>query len=131
MKLVFAIILAFVSFLPPAYGDDAPKQLLAADARWKMRFDFRLDGELKDAEETKSHRLTVRNNRITGRTVEGDSLAGEIVDGEIPVVTLRQDGPEGFVCFYCGKRLKEGHIVGTWFNSRGQSGDFELVLEKK
>lgn len=42
---------------------------------------------------------------------------------------LRQDAP-GFVAFYSGKLVKKGRIVGTFHNTGGQSGDFEMVLVK-
>jgi hypothetical protein len=108
---------------------------------WELRYDFKVDGELKDENETKPRwRIAVVNNHITGvqaETKEGDTnihrLTGEVVDGETPAVFLRQDGqqPKGYVSFHTGLRVDEGRIVGTWYDTRGKSGDFELTVVKK
>jgi len=116
------------TFSDRAGAQDKPKQLLPADATWKHRWDYRLDGELKDTHEV-SLELSVRNNRISGKHDAGSRWAGEIVPGKVPVVMLRQDGP-GFVVFYAGKLVGKGCIVGTFYNTTGESGDFEIVLEK-
>jgi hypothetical protein len=104
-----------------------------------MHYDDKLDGEVKPKPggEVK-WRLSVRNDRITGSLdgrKEGDptdhKLAGEVVTGNPPIVSLRQDGPKGLVCYYTGKRIDAERIVGTWYDNRGASGDFEFVVEKK
>jgi hypothetical protein len=104
-----------------------------------MRYDAKLDGQLsdKDAGEVR-WRCAVRNNRYSGSLAglkENDPtdhrLAGEIVDGKPAILFLRQDGPKGLVCFYTGKRSEAGTFVGTWFDNRGKSGDFELTVEPK
>ena len=56
---------------------------------------------------------------------------GEVVAGTPPIVSLRQDGPKGLVCYYTGKRTAADRIVGTWYDNRGSSGDFEFTIEKK
>ena len=110
-----------------ASASENAKPLLPASAVWTMRWDLALDGELKNASEIQGHKLTVRNNRIV---MNAGEIIGEIVDGKFPIVTLRQDHARGFIAFYIGKRTMEGHIEGTWFNTFGQSGDFDLILEK-
>jgi hypothetical protein len=126
---------------PPAQEKADDKSLLPADAVWELRYDFKVDGELKDVNETKPRwRIVVVNNRITGVLAdakEGDTnmhrLTGEVVGGETPVVFLRQDGqkPRGYVGFHTGLRVEEGRVVGTWYDTRGTSGDFELAIVKK
>lgn len=73
--------------------------------------------------------VVARNNQLH---VEGGTswvVNGELVDAACPLVTLRQDGAKGFVAIYAGKRTEDGKISGTWFNTKGESGDFELVRE--
>jgi hypothetical protein len=115
---------------------------LTPDGVWKMRYDAKLDGQVLaeakgDVGEVR-WRCAVRNNRVSGSLAglkENDPsdhrLAGEIVDGKPAILFLRQDGPRGLVCFYTGKRSESGSFVGTWFDNRGKSGDFELVIEPK
>ena len=59
------------------------------------------------------------------------TIAGEIVGGGPPILQLRQDGPRGLVCYYAGRRVGPTQIVGTWYDNRGGSGDFEMVAEAK
>jgi hypothetical protein len=113
----------------PAGGQGAVKELLPAQATWTHRWDAILDGKLKDPKEADIE-MSVRNNRITGKGAQDGRWTGEIVPGKVPVVMIRQDGP-GFTVFSCGKLVKEGHIVGTSYSTKGGSGDFELVLKKK
>ena len=83
-------------------------------------------------------KFSVRNDRITGSLADkkdadptNHHLAGEIVAGKPPIITLRQDGPKGLVCYYTGKRAAADRIVGTWYDNRGAAGDFEFIVEKK
>jgi hypothetical protein len=67
-----------------------------------------VDGELKAKPGGEVRwRLSARNDRISGhlhgRKEGGPAdhrLSGEVVAGKPPVVSLRQDGPKGLVCFY-------------------------------
>ena len=104
-----------------------------------MRYDDKVDGELhaKPGSEVR-WKLSVRNDRISGSLADkkesdptNHRLAGEIVAGNPPIVSLRQDGPKGLVCYYTGKRIAAERIVGTWYDNRGSSGDFEFIIEKK
>lgn len=126
-------------FMAPAFADDAPKPLLPAEAVWAMRYDAKLDGEVTGKPgDAVRWQFTVRNDRVAGNLADhkpGDPadhrIAGEVVPGSPPIIMLRQDGPKGLVCYYTGKRVEEGRVVGTWFDNRGKSGDFEMVIEKK
>jgi hypothetical protein len=120
-------------------ADDALQILLPPEAVWIMRYDDKLDGELhaKPGGEV-MWKLSVRNNRIGGSLAgkkEADPtdhhLTGEIVQGTPAIVSLRQDGPKGLVCYYAGKRVSADRVVGTWYDNRGGAGDFEFILEKK
>jgi len=104
-----------------------------------MRYDSKLDGEVtgKPADAVR-WALTVRNDRISGSLADmkpGDPkdhrVAGEIVAGKPPIMLLRQDGPNGLVCYYTGRRVEAEKVVGTWFDNRGSAGDFEMTMEKK
>jgi hypothetical protein len=120
-------------------ADEPTKLLLPAHAVWVMRYDAKLDGELTGKiEDAVRWSLTVRNDRITGGLdgmKVGDAkdhrVAGEIAAGKPPILVLRQDGPNGLTCYYTGKLIGEGRAVGTWFDNRGGSGDFEMIAEKK
>jgi hypothetical protein len=123
--------------LPSAARTENPKPILPTEAVWSMRYDDKLDGEVtgKPADAVRWS-FTVRNDRIAGSLAglkPGDPsdhrIAGEVVAGKPPIVMLRQDGPRGLVCYYTGK-LVEGKVVGTWFDNRGKSGDFEMVIVK-
>ena len=135
--LVPIVVLALIAL--PAPADDTPKPLLPGEAVWVMRYDAKLDGEVtgKPADAVR-WAFTVRNDRVSGGLAglkAGDPadhrIAGEVVPGRPPIVLLRQDGPKGLVCYYTGRLIEEGRVVGTWFDNRGKAGDFEMVIEKK
>ena len=138
MTIRTPLILVAFGFLSGAMGaDESP--LLPADAEWVMRYDDKLDGEVKDKSGTEVRwKLAVRNDRVSGRLAElkesdpaDHRIGGEVTAGTPPVVALRQDGPKGLVCYYAGKRVAGDRIVGTWYDNRGAAGDFELTIEKK
>lgn len=124
-----SLVLPHIAMFPvAAHGEDAATPLLPAHSTWALRWDTTLDGELKSEEPPVSWRVEVCNNRIHvdgGRSV----LSGEIIDGMFPTFTLRQDDARGFVAIYSGKLTEQRVIIGTWFNTRGQSGDFKLTIE--
>ena len=132
-----AIALLFSAQLSVA--DPVAKPLLPAEAVWVMRYDAELDGKVTGkVEDAVRWAFAVRNDRVSGSLAglrAGDPtdhrLAGEIAPGSPPITTLRQDGPGSLVCYYTGKRIEPDRIVGTWFDNRGKSGDFEMVIEKK
>jgi hypothetical protein len=135
---IFVITLVFCSAANLTPAADTPP-LLPAEAVWVMHYDDKLDGEVKPKPggEVK-WKLSVRNDRISG-SLDGRKdadptdhrLTGEVVTGNPPIVSIRQDGPKGLVCYYTGKRVDAERIVGTWYDNRGASGDFEFVVEKK
>ena len=130
--LTFALFSAVVSAQEPV------PPLLPGHAVWVMKYDTKLDGtvQTKPGSEVRWE-LTVRNDRISGRLaglkkgeVSGHQLSGEIAAGKPSIITLRQDGPRGLVCYYTGQRLANDRIIGTWYDNRGSSGDFEWLVEK-
>ncbi len=133
--LLTAALLAAVA---PAQEKEPPAPLLPAEAVWVLRYDDKVDGELKAKPGAEVRwRLSVRNDRVAGSLAglkEGDPsdhrLAGEVVAGRPPVVSLRQDGPKGLVCYYAGTRAADGRVAGTWYDNRGGSGDFEMTPAK-
>jgi hypothetical protein len=138
LSLRLAALFAVVIVPCAIRADDPPKPLLPGDAVWVMKYDDQLDGEVKAKPGGEVRwELTVRNDRISGRLAglkkgepSGHQLSGEVVGGSPPLVTVRQDGPKGLVCYYIGKRLAADRIVGTWYDNRGSAGDFEWVVEK-
>ena len=133
---VIAIVLIQIN---TATSHDEPSVLLLREAVWSMRYDSKLDGEVTgNPADAVRWALTVRNDRISGSLADmkpGDPkdhrVAGEIVTGKPPILLLRQDGPNGLVCYYTGRRVEEGKVIGTWFDNRGSAGDFEMTIEKK
>jgi len=132
-------LLLFGSFPSTLVADEAPKPLLPLHAIWSMRYDSKLDGvvtgKLADAVRWE---FTLRNDRVSGGLAgskPGDPndhrMAGEAVPGKPAILSLRQDGPKGLVCYYTGKQMDDGRYAGTWFDNRGTSGDFEMIVEKK
>jgi hypothetical protein len=141
--MIIELILLSIFVSPNSFShtlaDEAPSPLLPAEAVWVMHYDDKLDGELhaKPGGEVR-WKLSVRNDRVAGSLADvketdpkNHHLAGEIVAGNPPILSLRQDGPKGLTCFYTGKRVAADRITGTWFDNRGSAGDFELALEKK
>lgn len=134
-----ARLLALIVLANTCFADDAPQPLLPAEAIWVMRYDAKLDGEVTGKPgDAVRWQFTVRNDRVAGNLADhkpGDPadhrITGEVAPGRPPIVMLRQDGPKGLVCYYTGKRVEDGRVVGTWFDNRGKSGDFEMVVDKK
>jgi hypothetical protein len=133
MNTKLQVIIAFIVLMqiapaPVAALDELPATpLLPAHSTWKLRWDTTVDGELKTEKPALSWEVVVCNNRIH---VEGGKsvLSGEIVDGRFPVFTLRQDDAQGYVTIYSGKLTERRVIIGTWFNTWGQSGDFKFNI---
>ena len=137
-RSVLAVVAILIVRIPSAISHDEPSAPLLREAVWSMRYDSKLDGEVtgKPADAVR-WALTVRNDRISGSLAgmkPGDPadhrVAGEIVAGKPPIMLLRQDGPNGLVCYYTGRRVEESKVIGTWFDNRGSAGDFEMVLER-
>ncbi len=123
----------------PSGWADPTTAHLPAEAVWVMRYDSELDGKVtgKPADAVR-WAFAVRNDRVSGGLAgskEGDPadhrISGEVAAGKPPIVSLRQDGPGGLVCYYTGRRVEAARVVGTWFDNRGKSGDFEMVVEAK
>lgn len=128
-------------FRLPASAQQPGETLLPKHAVWNYKSDRMLDGKLGADAAGGPYQITVVNNRITMRPTDPDWVnqvlfTGEIVpgiEGKAPAVFLRQDNQDikGYVSFHSGQLVEKGRIVGTWFNNRGESGDFELVFEKE
>jgi hypothetical protein len=123
---------------PGAGAEDPPAPLIPTESVWVMRYDDKLDGEVKATPGGGVRwKLSARNDRLSGSLAgrrDADPtdhrLSGEVVAGQPPIVALRQDGPLGLVAYYTGKRVAVDRIVGTWYDNRGGSGDFEFTVEK-
>lgn len=118
-------------------GDDLAKPLMPSEATWVMKYDGNLDGGVKPKPGSEVRwRISVRNDKIAGSLADlkdddlkNHRLGGEFVSGKPSIICIRQDGPNGLTCFYTGKLSPKG-ISGTWFDNRGGSGDFVMVIEK-
>lgn len=140
MRIKSAVLIAILCSTTNSVSQspETPKPLLPQAGIWKMRYDGKVDGELSGkVSDDVQWKFAMRNNHVTGSLVglkEGDAsdhkIAGEVVEGKPAILFLRQDGPKGLVCFYSGKRLDDGRFTGTWFDNRGNSGDFELIEQK-
>ena len=132
-SLLFIITLSLLS--QPTIAADQSTPLGNSHAVRVMRYDSKLDGQLKPKSGVVKWRMSIRNNRVTGELATlpvGSSkqhqLSGEVASGKSPIVTLRQDGPNNLTCYYTGRLVSEGKIVGTWYDNRGGEGDFELSV---
>jgi len=135
-------VLAFLALDPFSVRAQPPEHsLLPRHAIWNYKCDRTVDGKLGDDATGGPYHVTVINNHITMRPTDPDwenkvVLTGEIVpgiEGKPPAFFLRQDNHDikGYVSFHNGQLVERGRIVGTWFNNRGESGDYELVFDKE
>ena len=54
------------------------------------------------------------------------SFTGTSLDtGHGSVLNFQQDEP-GYRCVYSGRMTEAGHIIGTWCDTNGGSGDFVM-----
>jgi hypothetical protein len=130
----FTAIHTMLWALPLVAGPKEGAEPLLSDGVWVMKYDDRLDGKVESKPDSDVRwRLTVSKDKVSGKldNGKGHSLAGEVVDGKPPIIFLRQEGPRGLVCYYSGKLVENGRLVGTWFDNRGGSGDFEMRPEAK
>ena len=127
VSIVFIVLMQLAPASVAALDGLTATPLLPAHSTWKLRWDTAMDGELKSERPALSWEVDVCNNRIH---VEGGKsvLSGEIIDGRFPVFTLRQDDAQGYVTIYSGKLTERRVIIGTWFNTWGQSGDFKFDI---
>lgn len=124
--VVTAMCTTLWNMVPGACSQEPVKPRLPAESVVRMRFDTVLDGKLRNAEEVKGLGMTVEGNRITLKSI---TTTGEVVDGTVPVILLRQSGARQFSAHYVGKLITKDSVVGVWFNTNGQSGDFELTID--
>jgi hypothetical protein len=135
--LLSAVVLSVIPTIGGA--DDIPKPALPSDSVWVMNYDDKLDGELKPKPGSEVRwRIAVRNERIFANLADKKQndpddhrISGEVVTGKPHIVSLRQDGPGGLVAFYTGRLVANNKMIGTWYDNRGGSGDFEMTVEKK
>ncbi len=115
------------------------RQSAEEKANWLLRRDFQLDAKLKNpTEDTLS--LAIQTKSIGGTFLAGKAGSGSptasIFTGEIlsarttPILTLRQshDSPDPYFAVHTGVLVSAGKYRGTWYDSCGGSGDFELTL---
>jgi hypothetical protein len=127
---------------PPAEPLPLPAEPLPAlpvEAVWRVRYDVVLDGEIRGDAGLLNLRLTIHNKRVHGvpAATHKDDLwadhrvSGELTDGSVQVLFLRQDGPKNYTGYYTARRVNEGRFLGTWIDNQGSSGDFDMVQLKQ
>ena len=137
--LIFAPSLITILACTTTQADEPIRPALSPDAVWVMKYDDKLDGEVKAKPGGEVRwRVAVRNGKVAGSLADAKAndpkdhrLAGEVSPGKPSIVSFRQDGPGGLVCVYAGRVVAADRIVGTWFDNRGGSGDFEVEAEKR
>ena len=127
-------ILCIVTILSPLAVKvaHAQKPLMEADGTWTYRFDGKLDGKVDGEVKEFELGLAVRNDKISGRTAGfDDRWSGEVAGKDKGIISLRQDRKDGYIAFFAGRLTEAGRIQGTWYDTLGNSGDFELMRKKK
>ncbi len=119
----------------PLSAQGPAAQLQDSSHAWVFRFDDKINGQLKENVKKGVLNLTVKNRQITGIPAGGDNFqnatwSGQVFPGKSMVVQLRENGPDSYVAVYSGMLVNPGHIVGTYADTRGVSGDFSLTLKK-
>lgn len=105
---------------------------------WVSKYDSTLDGELIPRESPRLE-LALANDRVIGhyenRWAVGKPnesiFSGEILRGRVPMITLRQEDPDGYTAIYTGRLVSPLRFVGSYLDNTGAAGDwaFELVVE--
>lgn len=97
------------------------------DGEWVWRLDSKLDGRLAPSE-THEVSLRLEGSKLIG-TSGRNIYSGEIVDGDTTLVVF-QEIRKGYVGVMTGVLASvDGNwrIVGTWYDTKGNTGDFEMV----
>ncbi len=107
------------------------------EADWEFRRDFKMDGKVENGGKAEKYRLRQYD---FGQGGKGRAFQGkkDCIDVNIElvrpaggktVILLRQQGPMSCT-FYVGKPVKDGLYRGTWYDHKGQSGDWEMSFLK-
>jgi len=110
-----------------------PPTVLPARETWTMFWDDAVDGHVPDREKSCEIDLRIRNGVVAGAfvgTVMGDerdaAFSGEMIElGAARLFTMRQD-EQGYAVAYAGRLDSQGHVQGTWYDTRGCRGDFVM-----
>lgn len=128
--------LAILSLSPVQLGRQPDLANVASrDGKYKIYWDDKVDGKTHSTEE-KSCDIKIR---VVGEEVFGEfvgpiagqnrkaSITGRLESGEdsVKLFTFRQR-EEGYTCSY-QLVLGTGSFVGTWYDTKGRSGDFLLL----
>jgi hypothetical protein len=132
------ILATVIPILLARKGAEA-KPLLPDNVVWLIRYDYVLDGVLRGEVSESRWRFEVHDNHITGTPIsdkegnpeEQHRITGEVVDGRVPLLSLRQAGLTGYVCFTSGRRVGAERFAGTWYDNAGWAGDFEMMRDNK
>jgi hypothetical protein len=111
-----------------------------ADATWVLRSDCKIDGQVEEGGQSDRLALRAREGALTGEYVgqraqgkdNGSRFTGQITRtaAGAPLLSLRQTD-RWYAANYAGRLVAENRFVGCWFDSDGNAGDFELVVERK
>jgi hypothetical protein len=131
-----------VSSAGPIRGAPEKEESLPPEATWVLLRDFKLDGQLKEPLETKLQ-LTAKEGKMAGHFVgkkaldkEDDSaFRGETVVGELSHLLILRQEKKGdgntYVVIHIGQPIGPNHYRGTWHDTSGNAGDFELKVDRK
>jgi hypothetical protein len=130
-----------VLFTGPTRGGQQKGDNFPTEATWVLLRDFKVDGQVTEPQMTKLE-LTAKGGKLVGYFLEKRALheennaafSGEIVAGERShMLILRQElTREGntYVVIHTGQPVGPNHYRGTWHDTSGNAGDFELKVEK-
>jgi hypothetical protein len=138
----FAGVVLFVTGASPSRDASAKEERLPPEATWVLSRDFKLDGQLKEPKETKLQ-MTAKEGKLAGHFAgqraldkEDDSaFSGEVVVGEYSRLLILRQEKKGkgktYVVIHVGQPMGPNHYRGTWHDTSGNAGDFELKLDRK
>jgi len=112
---------------------------------WTLKRDHTPEHHVKFPSLQRLERTHIRGNAhgryLTGRFQDATladgkksdaRFTGEILGGKTPALVLRQQEPRKgapYVVTHVGHLIAPNHYRGTWYDTDGSSGDFDLALE--
>jgi hypothetical protein len=126
----------------PTRGAPEKEETLPAEATWVLLRDFQIDGQLKKPQQTKLQ-LTAKEGKLAGHFVgkkaldmdDDSSFSGEVVVGEFSRLLILRQEKKGdgktYVVIHVGQPIGPNQYRGTWHDTSGNAGDFELKADRK
>jgi len=136
-----AALAALLMVTGPTGGQDRGDKL-PDETTWVLLRDFKIDGKVTEPQTTKLQ-LTAKAGKLAGhflgkRALDEENNAvfsGDVIAGERShMLVLRQEitrGGNTYVVIHTGNPIAPNHYRGTWHDTSGHAGDFELKAEQK